>query len=215
MSASIFFILVGPAGSGKTTVRKHLLETFRGSLSVCVTATSRSPRPSEVDGVSYHFLTRDDFVQRIQHGDFVEWQETHGNLYGTLKKTLEDARGSGHDLVFDIDIRGALFFREHFPESTVVLFLVPPNAAELVARLRARGGSEEEIRTRLKTAEGEYSIFHANQSAIDYLVVNNDLPNTVAEVEAVVRAERLRCSRHSPERRAELCSLKGGQSGEE
>lgn len=206
-SSAIFFILVGPAGSGKTTIREHLVDRFAGTLKKCVTATSRQPRPGEVEGTSYFFLSRATFEERVAQGEFVEWQETHGNLYGTLKNTLEEARTSGQDLVFDIDIRGALFFREHYPENAVVVYLVPPTVGLLVERLTARGGSEEERRVRLRTAEREFGLFHANQAAMDYLVVNDRLPETLAHVEAIVQAERVRCSRYPAVRRAELCPL--------
>lgn len=206
-SSAVFFILVGPAGSGKTTIREHLVDRFRGTLKKCVTATSRQPRPGEVEGTSYFFLSRAAFEERVSRGEFVEWQETHGNLYGTLKNTLEEARRSGQDLVFDIDIRGALFFREHYPENAVVVYLVPPTIQRLVERLSARGGSEEERRVRLRTAEREFELFHANQEAMDYLIVNDELSETLSSVEAIVQVERLRCSRYSQERRAELCPV--------
>lgn len=206
-SSAVFFILVGPAGSGKTTIREHLVERFRGTLKKCITATSRQPRPGEIDGSSYFFLSRATFEECIARGDFVEWEETHGNLYGTLKNTLEEARTSGHDLVFDIDIRGALFYRNQYPETAVVVYLVPPTVQLLVERLSARGGTEEERRVRLRTAEREFELFHANQGAMDYLLVNDRLSDTLAQVEAIVQAERVRCSRYSSIRRLELCPL--------
>src|SRR5690606_17584084 len=126
-------ILSAPSGGGKTTIARELLQR-RGDLGYSVSATTRPRREGEVDGRDYHFLTRTAFLERVEQGDFAEWAEVHGNLYGTLRSEVKRLLSSGRHVVMDIDVQGAEQFRRAFPDS-VLVFLLPPSASILAARL--------------------------------------------------------------------------------
>ena len=149
----ILFCLVGPSGSGKTYLSKEIIAREpRAKLSISV--TSRAPRAGEVTGLDYHFVARGDFEAKIKRGELFEWEEVHGNLYGTLKSAVQDSIDNGLDLLLDIDIRGALNFKKHYSANTCLIFLVPPSYSVLIERLNARGAmSAEDKAKRLKTAE--------------------------------------------------------------
>jgi len=195
----ILFVLIGPTGSGKSTFCNRLLGDFPDSLRYSVSATSRPMRPGEVQGKSYHFFSRDEFTRKIEAGDFFEWEETHGNLYGTLRGSLIDGINSGRDLLFQIDIRGALNFKRAFPNNTVTVFIIPPSFAALKARLSGRGTTDpEELARRFSTARTEYKALQElseQQGQIDYLVVNRELDAAYEEIKAVVVSERARYHR--------------------
>jgi len=204
----LLLCIVGPAGCGKTTVCDLLVSRFPEDLRVAVTSTSRAPRVGEVDGVSYYFYSRDEFSKMIDEGAFFEWEETHGNLYGTQNRTLNEARASGVDLILNVDIRGALTFKRRLPHNTVISFLVPPTAAELERRIRSRGkASEEEIRTRLATAEREYVTLREYAEEIDYFVVNEHLEDTLSTFTSILTAERTKLKRLQRSYWEEICTL--------
>jgi guanylate kinase len=168
-------------------------------MGLSISATTRTPRENERDGSSYFFLSREAFRAKAAAGEFFEWEEIHGNLYGTLRSTVDEALERGHDLLLDIDIRGALNFKRALPNSTVIVFLVPPSIEVLKKRLLARGKiSEQELQTRLGTAEREYQQLLELQDkpgAIDYFVVNDSVEDTYALLNAIVAAERARLIR--------------------
>jgi guanylate kinase len=134
----ILYCLIGPAGSGKTSLCERLLAEFGDAVRYSTSVTTRAPRPGEIPGKSYHFVTREEFEDARARGEFFEWEEVHGNLYGTRLSTLTDCIKSGIDLLLAIDIRGALKVRESFPFNAVLTFLVPPSVEELIARVTAR-----------------------------------------------------------------------------
>lgn len=188
----ILLVVSGPAGSGKGTVNKHLFDT--GNFVYSVSATTRSPRPGEVDGVNYHFITKEDFLGRIERGDMLEYTEYCGNYYGTPKKEAEEVLASGKNLILEIEVEGAENVKRKYPDSVLVL-LLPPSYAVQEQRLRGRGTeTEEKITERLARAKEE--IFHA--SSYDYVVYNHDGKDTEAagEILAIVTAEKCSLSRN-------------------
>lgn len=207
----MLFCLVGPAGGGKTSHAEQLIRDNPGTITFSVSATSRSPRAGEKDGVHYHFLSRAEFEKRVAAGDFFESEEVHGNLYGTLRQAISDALNAGVDLLLDIDIRGALNFKRHYPSESVIVFLVPPNADVLRERLAARGSSSpEDLARRLETAKAEYSALLSSVTgggAIDYFVVNDDREKAHQDIAAILKAERLRLGRFNTKDLQGVCSI--------
>ena len=182
-------VLAGPSGSGKTTIGRALerLEEVRFSVS----ATTRPPRPEEEEGVDYHFYSRDGFEELRERDELLEWAEVHGELYGTPRSNLVEARKRGTHLLLDIDVQGARSVRERVPEA-VTVFLVPPDGRRIVRRLLERGTEDEaQLRRRLEAAEQELEAV----GAFDYLVVNDRLEDTVDTVEEIIRSEERRTVR--------------------
>lgn len=162
-------VVSGPAGSGKGTVNKVLLENTEKYV-FSVSATTRSPRPGEVEGIHYFFMTREKFMSLVEEDNFLEHAEYVGNCYGTLRPFVEENLAQGKNVILDIEVQGALQVREKMPEALLV-FLCPPDYATLERRLRGRGTETEEvIQERLKTALTELQI----AAQYDYLVVNED-----------------------------------------
>lgn len=192
-------MVIGPSGSGKSTLCSRLVREFESDLHYSISVTSRPPREGEVDGKSYHFVSREEFLARRDRGEFFEWEETHGNLYGTLRATLENGINSGHDLLFQIDIRGALTMKKNFPDNTVAVFIIPPSFEALRERLVGRSPVDSaELDRRFATARQEYETLrdlHGDKGSIDYLLLNSNLEDAYSQIRAVVVAERSRYSR--------------------
>ncbi|MEZ4754846.1 MAG: guanylate kinase [Bdellovibrionota bacterium] len=203
--------LIGPAGSGKTTLSSILTEKFPDEVKLSISVTSRPKRESEVDGESYIFVSRDEFMKMVANGEFFEWEETHGNLYGTLKSTVENSISAGEDLVLDIDIRGALNFKRVYPRNTIIVFIAVPSFVVLMERLKNRGYiSSEELNKRLKTAEFEYQKIlelHAQGSQIDYVLINDKIENAEADLIEIRRAEICSFKRLHSEILAKFCEI--------
>lgn len=177
-------VLSGPSGGGKTSVCDELVRR-RTDVSFSVSATTRAPRPAEVDGRHYRFVDRERFERMADEGELLEWAEVHGELYGTPSDQLESVR-QGRMLLLDIDVQGARDVRRRVPEA-VLVFLLPPSAESMLARLRHRGSEDEEaMRRRMRTALAELDAV----GEFDYAVVNEDLGATVDAVEAILEAER-------------------------
>ena len=187
------FILVlsSPSGGGKTTIARALL-TARENLGFSISATTRAPRSGEKDGVDYHFLTVDEFVERRERGEFLEWAEYSGNLYGTREAEVERVLGEGRHVVLDIEIEGAKQVREHRSD-VASIFVLPPSADVLVNRLvgRDKDGADTRVRARLERAMEEVR----EASEYDYVVVNDDRTQAVSEVAAIIDSESRRPSR--------------------
>ena len=192
MSKGILLVVSGPAGRGKGTVNAHLLK--RGDYAFSVSATTRAPRPGEVDGVNYHFITKEDFISRIENGAMLEYTEYCGNFYGTPKKEAEEVLESGKNLILEIEVEGAENVKKKFPDAVLVL-LLPPSYSVQEQRLRGRGTeTEEKILERLSRAREE--ILHAD--SYDYVVYNYDGKDLEAadEINAIVTAEKRSLARN-------------------
>ena len=185
MKKGLMIVISGPAGSGKGTVNAHLLNT--GDFVYSVSATTRAPRPGEVDGVNYHYITREEFLTRIQSGDMLEYTEYCGNYYGTPRKEAEEVLASGKHLILEIEVEGARNVKKAFPDA-VLIMLLPPSFAVQEHRLRSRGTeTEEKIRERLTRTREEI----AQADCYDYVVYNYDGKDTEAseEIRSIVQAE--------------------------
>jgi guanylate kinase len=194
-------VLSSPSGAGKTTIARALLAA-REDLGYSVSATTRAPRPGETDGKDYHFLAADEFGRRVAAGDFVEWAEYSGARYGTLKAEIERIMASGRHPVLDIEIDGARAMRRVFPESLLV-FVVPPSAEELMRRLGGTGGTRAgSLVQRLRRAVEELQ----EAPSYDYVVVNVDRTEAVASVSAILDAESKR-PRRNPALATDLAQL--------
>ncbi len=184
------FIISAPSGSGKSTLVSHLLKTVPG-LSFSISYTTRPPRPTETNGVDYVFISRREFEERLERGEFLEYAEVFGNLYGTNRCSLEAATRESEDLVLDIDVQGARQLKVAIPEA-VSIFVLPPSRQVLEQRLRARSAdSEEVIQRRLRGAAEEVR----NYTQYDYVLINRELEEASSRLAAIVRAERLRKSK--------------------
>ena len=187
--AGILFIISAPSGSGKSTLVSELRKQVSG-VEFAISWTTRPPRGSEEHGREYNFTTREEFERMISAGVFLEHAEVFGNLYGTARQSLEEARAAGHDLLLDIDVQGAAQVRANMAEA-VSIFVLPPNPKVLRTRLRNRSRAEgivneEELYRRLREASKEIE----NYCNYSYILVNDILDRTVAQLEAIVLAER-------------------------
>ena len=178
------FIISGPSGVGKSTVLSALLEK-RPNLYFSVSATTRDPRPGELDGIHYHFMDAESFRKWIAMDQFLEYAEYVGNFYGTPKRFVDEAMEQGKDVILDIEVQGAIQVTSKRPE-TVRIFIAPPSWAELERRLTERGtDSKDKIQKRLLRAKVEFQTAHT----YDYFVINDTVENAVRELDAIMTAE--------------------------
>ncbi len=186
--AGRLIVLAAPSGAGKTTIAQALV-TRRPDVGFSVSATTRAPRPGERDGHDYHFLTREEFDQRVRAGEFLEWAEYAGNRYGTLRSEVDRFRQAGRHVLLDIEVQGAAQVRRAYPwPDSVAIFLLPPSGPELIRRLRGRGTeSNLALWRRLERAKAELTA----APTFDVVVVNEELDRAVADVSrAIDRTER-------------------------
>jgi len=189
----IMLVLSSPSGAGKTTLTRYLLDQENiddpGKLELSISATTRARRPSEIDGVHYHFVGTRRFETMRDSGELLEWAEVHGNFYGTPREPVEKALAAGRDVLFDIDWQGTQQLLEKMRDDVVTVFVLPPSADELKARLERRAeDSKQIISQRLKNAIEEISHWRE----YDYILVNRDLDKSFARVRAILAAERLK-----------------------
>jgi len=189
-------VITGPSGVGKTTVTERLKEGdqqrqthgFDPRFHIAVTATTRPPRPREIDSVDYYFVSSERFREMLESGELLEHAEVYGNLYGVPKEPLRQALAEGHTVIVRTDVQGARYIKSVYPQ-TVTIFLAPPTWEELERRLRGRASDgEEQVTRRLQTALDEI----ATASEFDHVVVNETVEDTAKRIEQIIEKERLR-----------------------
>ena len=186
------FVVSAPSGAGKTTLCREARLVI-ADLAYSVSVTTRAPRPGEVNGVDFRFVSEAQFRAMLEGGELAEWATVHGNMYGTPSASLEAALAEGKDVLLDIDTQGAAQLRRRYPEA-VLVFIVAPSIADLEQRLRERGADgERDIARRLFRAREEIALWRT----YDYLIVNRDVKEAMDQLLAVIQAERCRTTRLS------------------
>ncbi|HEX5887918.1 MAG TPA: guanylate kinase [Pyrinomonadaceae bacterium] len=184
------FVVSSPSGGGKGTIIRHVLDEVP-NLSYSVSFTTRTPRPGEVNGREYFFISRKVFDEMVAAGEFLEWACVHGNYYGTAKRQVADETAAGIDIVLEVDVQGAASVRQLLLDS-VSIFILPPSYEVLKERLIARGtDTPEELAVRLRNAPDELRQY----SAFDYVIINDEVDHAVAQLASIIYAERARCVR--------------------
>lgn len=178
------FIFSAPSGSGKSTIVQHLIKQKLG-LAFSISATSRNPRKGERDGIEYHFISTEQFRERIENQEFLEWEEVYpGQYYGTLRSEVDQIRKRGEHAVFDIDVIGGLNLKKEFGEQACAIFVSPPSLEELEYRLRSRN-TDDETSLQKRLAKAEYELTFAKQ--FDHILVNDKLEDALKEAERLVQ----------------------------
>lgn len=181
----ILFVISGPSGVGKGTIKEALLKEI-GDMASSISVTTRKPRVGEIDGEDYFFVSKEEFTKKIEKDEFLEWAQVYTNMYGTPRDFVSKQLDKGTDVLLEIDIQGALQVKKKMP-SAVYIFISPPSIKELAFRLSCRGkDSPESISKRLAACENEMK----QVKHYDYLVVNDDLNEAVKKVQAIILAER-------------------------
>lgn len=202
MKSGNLFIVAAPSGGGKTTLVKALAAR-QSSLHISISHTTRTPRPSEVDGKSYYFVDEKAFLKMISEQAFVEHAKVFGHHYGTSKREIEERLENGVDVLLDIDWQGALQIKKLYPKSESI-FIVPPSLEVLKARLSTRKeDSKETIEYRMQHATSEMSHFQE----FDYLICNDDFDRALHDLETIIQANRLSCWRQEEELAKQLSLL--------
>jgi len=189
----LFFVLSAPSGTGKTSIRRIFLERYP-DVQFSVSYTTRAPRPGEVDGKDYFFVSEAEFRERIDRGEFAEWEENFGRYYGTSGKMMDRFLDQGRDMLLDIEMRGAKTLKKNY-SGGIYVFVLPPSLAELKARLQKRGESEAEIGKRLNKVREEIGEAYG----YDYVIFNDSLEKAVESLQAIYQAEKSRAVRRRRE----------------
>jgi guanylate kinase len=187
----IIFIVSAPSGAGKTTISRAAVREVDG-LEPSVSLTTRRPRSGEVEGIDYQFVSEEEFKQRLEADELAEWARVFDACYGTPRRPLDNAIGEGRDMLLDIDVQGARSLTARYPNDAVTIFVLPPSFKELEERLRKRGTEDAQaIAGRLTRAREEFRAY----PEYDYLIINANLADSLADLGAIVRAERARVTR--------------------
>lgn len=188
MNKGLLFVVSGPSGAGKGTICRELAE--KADIDLSVSMTTRSPRPDEIEGKNYYFVTEEEFIRTINKGGFLEYAKVYGNYYGTPREAVMDQLEKDRDVVLEIDIQGALQIKETYPKG-VFIFVLPPSMQELRKRITGRGSeTEDDINLRLGETLTEVSYI----DKYDYCVVNDEIGEAVDRVAAIITAEHSRVS---------------------
>jgi len=189
----LMLVLSSPSGAGKTTLARQLLKV-EPALAMSVSYTTRKKRKGEVEGRDYHFVDRETFTRMRDRGEFLEWALVFDNFYGTPRKPVEEALAAGHDVLFDVDWQGADALRLEAPKDVVTVFILPPSGEALESRLTERAqDSVEVVEARMRGASNEIQ----HWGDYDYVVINRNLEQSLAALQAILAAERLRCGRQA------------------
>jgi guanylate kinase len=181
-------VLSSPSGAGKTTISRMLLE-HDDNLLMSISATTRKPRPGEIDGVDYHFISKDEFNKKAEADHFWEYEHVFGNDYGTPKQYVQDALAKGTDVLFDIDWQGTRRLTHKAREDVVSVFILPPSMTELENRLRKRAQDDDEVIKR-RMARAKEEISHWDE--YDYVIINQNIDDSLRKVNHILKAQRLR-----------------------
>lgn len=206
MSKGNLFIVSAPSGAGKSSLVKAMLEAD-AQLRLSISYTTRAPRPGEVNGREYHFVSRDDFQAMLERSEFLESAEVYGNWYGTSQTWIGGEMRAGRDIILEIDWQGAAQVRRLFPEA-VSLFILPPSIEELRRRLTGRNQDSDEVIAR-RVAAAREDISHALE--FDYLVVNDRFEDALADLLAIARSRRLLAAKQMERQSALLAALMGSR----
>ncbi|HCX63877.1 MAG TPA: guanylate kinase [Eubacteriaceae bacterium] len=186
----LLIVISGPSGAGKGTVCEKLM-TLSDQLSVSVSATTRDPRVGEKEGIDYHFINKEDFLDMIGNEEFLEYAKVYDNYYGTPKKHVLDKIDQGLDVILEIDIQGAAQVRSNYPEG-IYIFVVPPSLTELEKRITVRGTeSKEQLNKRLNCAYDEIR----NATKYSYIVINDEVDVAADKINSIIKAEKCRSIR--------------------
>ena len=185
----LVFIISAPSGSGKSTLVERLMEVD-GNIAFSTSVTTRAPRKGDIEGESYEFLTRAEFIELRDRGELLEWAEVFGNFYGTSRKVLARAKEQGCDLILDIDVQGAAQLKEKLPDA-VTIFILPPSREELATRLRNRSSDSDEVMERRLRDAGREVL---NYEQYDYVLINDEVDKSFERLRGILLAER--CRKH-------------------
>jgi guanylate kinase len=192
-SRGTLFVVSSPSGGGKGTLIRHVLDVVE-NLSYSVSYTTRAPRPTEVNGREYFFVSRETFDEMVSAGEFLEWACVHGNFYGTSKAQIIRETAAGADIILEVDVQGAASVRQLLMDS-VSIFILPPSYEVLKQRLIARGtDSPPELEIRLRNAPEELKQY----TSFDYVIINDEIDRAAGQLASIIYAERARCMRQEP-----------------
>ncbi len=189
----LLLVMSSPSGAGKTTLSRRLLAAD-GNITMSISVTTRRPRPGEIDGTDYHFISKEEFAKLRDGGGLLEWAEVFGNLYGTPRQPVDAALAQGRDVLFDIDWQGTQQMAQAMKEDLVRIFILPPTAEDLRERLIRRAQDTATVVAK-RMAEASHEISHWPE--YDYVIINNDIDAAHAQITAILTAERLRRRRRT------------------
>ncbi|SDC68116.1 guanylate kinase [Geotoga petraea] len=191
MTGGVLYVVSGPSGAGKSTVIKKALDKVEG-FTFSVSYTTREKRPGEIEGEDYFFISEEEFHELKEQGEFLEYAEVHGYYYGTSKSFIKEKLDEGFNIVLDVDVQGSLNIKKEMPYDSVLIFVVPPSYKELQKRLMGRGTeNEKDLKKRLEDSKWEIQ----RMEEFDYLLENNDVPESVNRLISIIIAEQLKISR--------------------